>query len=228
MGGVLNDSLTHLYEYSQSSDDTIEKDAKEKRFEQYAEAMYLRHKNDALGLKILSMCFSNADRLRLYNMGGPMIKEFPSFVNSKETWGNYEATSEGKMMVDIQSAFDGKRLSDYVGKGKYVLVDFWASWCGPCRAEIPNLIAAYNIYKDKGLEVVGIAAWDKPEDTLKAIGEEKMPYPQIINSQQIATDIYGITGIPYIILFAPDGTILKRGLRGENIEKTLAEIFKDK
>lgn len=74
-------------------------------------------------------------------------------------------------------------------------------------------------------QVLGIAAWDKPEDTLKAIEEEKIPYPQIINSQEIATDIYGIRGIPEIILFAPDGKILKRGLRGEQIERELQKIF---
>ena len=68
VGSVLNDSLTHLYEYSHSSDDTVDKDAKEKRFEQYAEAMFLRHKNDALGLKILSMCFSNADSRQMENL----------------------------------------------------------------------------------------------------------------------------------------------------------------
>ena len=138
-----------------------------------------------------------------------------------------QSPQAGDMFKDFAVEYEGKtsRLSDYVGKGQYVLVDFWASWCGSCRAEIPNLIAAYNKHKGQGLQVLGIAAWDKPEATLKAIEEEKVPYPQIINSQHIATDLYGITGIPEIILFAPDGKILRRGLRGPIIEKALAEIF---
>ena len=138
-----------------------------------------------------------------------------------------QAPQEGDRFEDFVVEHDGKttRFSDYVGNGKYVLVDFWASWCGPCRREIPNLISAYNQYKDKGLMVLGVAAWDKPEDTLKAIEEDKIPYPQILNSQEIATNLYGISGIPEIILFAPDGIILARGLRGNGIEKKLAEIY---
>lgn len=141
-----------------------------------------------------------------------------------------KSPQEGDLFKDFAVEYDGKttRLSDYVGCGKFVLADFWASWCVPCRQEIPNIIAAYNKYKDRGLQVIGIAAWDKPEATLKAIAEEQMPYPQIINSQEIATDLYGIKGIPEIILFAPDGTILARGLRGNEIDKRLAEIFNDK
>jgi thiol-disulfide isomerase/thioredoxin len=158
------------------------------------------------------------------------VQKHPTTVQFAERLNTQiNSPKEGDKFKDFAVEYDGKttRFSDYVGKGQYVLVDFWASWCGPCRAEIPNLIAAYNKYKEKGLVVLGVAVSDKPENTLKAIEDEKIPYPQIINSQQIATSLYGIRGIPEIMLFGPDGTIIKQGLRGENIEKTLAEIYKE-
>lgn len=141
-----------------------------------------------------------------------------------------EAKDPAKPFTDFSVVYHGKttHLSDYVGRNQYVLVDFWASWCAPCREEIPSIIAAYNKYKSKGLQVIGIAVNDKPSHTETAIKELGITYPQIINSQKIATDAYGIQAIPYTILFAPDGTILARGLRGEKIEKKLAEIFKNK
>ncbi len=137
-------------------------------------------------------------------------------------------TATGQMFTDFQAEYNGKtyKLSDYVGRGKYVLVDFWASWCGPCKAEIPNLIKVYNQYKGDKFEVLGVATWDEPKATLKAIEQMQIPYPQILNAQRAGSDAYGITGIPEIILFGPDGTILKRNLRGEQIEATIKELLK--
>ncbi len=139
-----------------------------------------------------------------------------------------EATSEGQMFTDFGVEYDGtvQKLSDYVGRGKYVLVDFWASWCGPCRAEIPTIIELYNKYAGDKFTVLGVATWDKPEDTKNAIEELGIKYPQIMNAQKVGSDAYGIQGIPQIILFGPDGTILKRDLRGEDMVKAVEEALK--
>ena len=140
-----------------------------------------------------------------------------------------ENTAEGKMFTDFTiEDSDGKTvsLSDYVGKGKYVLVDFWASWCGPCKREIPNLKEVYAKYRSKGLEMLSVAVWDEPQatkDTARAYG---VNWKQIINAQRVPTDLYGIEGIPHIILFGPDGTILKRDLRGEAIAEEIAKHIK--
>ena len=204
-----------------------------------------RHSDDVYGIYVLvneGRWYLDARQwLELYDKliqdNGEYIGKTPYLADDlKRTSEKYKRlismppTDEGCKFVDFAVEYDGKttRLSDYMGRGKYVLVDFWGSWCGACKYEIPSIISAYNKYKSKGLEVVGIAVWDKPEDTLKAIDEMQIPYPQILNTQKIATDLYGIKGIPETILFAPDGTILARGLRGEKIEKKLAEIFKNK
>lgn len=156
------------------------------------------------------------------------LKNDAGIKEAKKGWNAELATAEGKMFKDFEAEHNGKvtKLSDYVGKGKYVLVDFWASWCGPCRHEIPNLIKVYEKYKGDKFEVLGVATWDKPADTEKAISDMKIPYPQILNAQKAGSDAYGISGIPQIILFGPDGTILKRNLRGEAMEKAIEEALK--
>ena len=120
------------------------------------------------------------------------------------------------------------QLSDYVGKGNYVLVDFWASWCGPCRGEIPYLKQLYQKYNGKGFTILGIYVWDNAENMKTALKEEKISWPQLFDSEKTATQIYGVDGIPQIILFGPDGTILKRNLRGENMLRIVSEYVESK
>ena len=168
------------------------------------------------------------EELIAYVDNDDFLKQDSTIAKEKKSWLMQLETSEGKKFKDFSAEYDGKitKLSDYVGKGKYVLVDFWASWCGPCKAEIPNLINVYNKYKGNKFEVLGVATWDKPEDTKKAIEKMGIPYPQMLNAQKAGSDAYGINGIPQIILFGPDGTILKRNLRGEALEKAVAEALK--
>ena len=139
-------------------------------------------------------------------------------------------TAEGQKFTDFEViAEDGskQKLSDHVGKGKVTLVDFWASWCPPCRAEIPKLQALKSKYGDK-FNVLGVAVWDNPDDTHKAIEELKITWPVIVGTQKLTepTDLYGIKGIPLIIIFGADGTILSRGLTGDDLAARLEEALK--
>lgn len=161
----------------------------------------------------------------------------PSYASSarlqklRQSLVTKEATSPGHKFVDFEvvNGADTLRLSDHVGKGHYTLVDFWASWCGPCIRETEVLKRIYNAHKDNpNFEILGVAVWDEPENTLKAIEEHQLPWAQIINTQRIATDAYGIPSIPCIILFDPEGMIVSRDLRGEELVANVNEALAPK
>lgn len=162
-----------------------------------------------------------------YEAMGDNLKDNPQTRSIYEKNKSMMTTAEGMPFVDftITNAQGTQSLSDYVGKGKYVLVDFWASWCGPCLQETPHIVELYEKYHKKGLDILGVAVWDKPEETIQKIEELGIPWPQIIDAQRIPTDIYGIQGIPHIILFGPDGTIVARNLRGEAMKAKIAEVM---
>lgn len=117
------------------------------------------------------------------------------------------------------------KLSDYVGRGQYVLLDHWASWCGPCKADIPYIRKTWEAYHGDRFQVVSIAVSDKREDTLSALEKLDMPWPQILDGGRIAKELYGVSAIPHLILFGPDGTILERGLRGDMIYQTVGKYL---
>ena len=117
------------------------------------------------------------------------------------------------------------KLSDYVGKGKYILLDHWASWCGPCKAEMPYIKKTWEDFAGDRFDVVSVAVSDKRDDTVAALARLDMPWHQILDAQKIPSELYGVNAIPHLILFAPDGTILRRGLRGERIYETVSEIL---
>lgn len=150
----------------------------------------------------------------------PSLKKYKRVEKLIQANKNKAATQPGSKFADFEIEYDGvkHRLSDVVGKGQYVLVDFWASWCGPCIRQTAIIKDLYNEYKDKGLKVLGVAVWDEPDDTKKAITQHGLEWECWLNGQNTPTDIYGISGIPCIILFGPDGTILSRDKQDEDLK----------
>ncbi|MBQ9397613.1 MAG: AhpC/TSA family protein [Bacteroidales bacterium] len=141
-------------------------------------------------------------------------------------------TAPGRIFTDytvVGGNPDGTdvKLSDYVGQGKYILLDHWASWCGPCKAEMPYIKKTWEAFAGDRFDVVSVAVSDKRDDTVAALARLDMPWHQILDAQKIPSALYGVNAIPHLILFAPDGTILKRGLRGEEIYSTIAEILNE-
>ena len=130
--------------------------------------------------------------------------------------------------IPPQPIYADVKLSDYVGKGKYILLDFWSPWCGPCRREMPNIKAVYDKYKGDKFDVVSIAVWERePVDvTIETAAELGMDWNQINNGQREPAELYGVEGIPHLILFGPDGTILKRGFHGAEIEEVVSSYVK--
>lgn len=139
-------------------------------------------------------------------------------------------TAKGKPAPAFSMADkDGKivHLSDF--KGKYVLIDFWASWCGPCRKENPNVVAAYKKYHDKGFEIIGISLDSNKEAWLKAVDKDGLTWTHLsdLKGWQCATaTTYGVKAVPASFLIDPNGKVVGKDLRGEELNKTLADLFK--
>lgn len=222
-------------------DDKAKEEAQEKvsdelyaKIKPLAEADLKEHPNDAIGLialqNLLGMEDVNVAKAEaLLQQAGDRLRAEESITKMVERLRRVEATQAGAQFVDFEGVDDANkavRLSDYVGKGHYVLVDFWASWCGPCRREIAHLKKVRDAYTDKGLVILGTVVWDEMEDHLKAMKELEITWPQIFNKTE-ATELYGIAGIPQIILFDPAGKIVARDLRGEEINKLLDKALQD-
>jgi thiol-disulfide isomerase/thioredoxin len=217
-----------------ANDSTISEEEGEARYAEGLKKLYEENKDSAIG----PWAFCNFLMYKDYTEAeiDALLKDAPAeyaqlkrVAKAKKAAHQLTVTAEGQKFTDfVVKAEDGtdQKLSEHVGQGKVTLVDFWASWCPPCRAEMPKLKALKEKYGDK-LNVLGVAVWDNPDDTRKAIDELGITWPVIIGTFKLTepTDLYGIKSIPHIIIFGPDGTILSRGLTGDALAAKLAEVF---
>jgi thiol-disulfide isomerase/thioredoxin len=144
-----------------------------------------------------------------------------------------EGLAVGAVFPDFSvKGLDGKDLSVGALKGKVVLVDFWATWCPPCRAELPNVIATYNKHHGEGFEIIGVSLdseRDKLDEFLKK--QDGMTWPQYFDGKAWSNELavkYGVEGIPFAILVGPDGKIIGKELRGEELEAAVAKAVATK
>lgn len=150
----------------------------------------------------------------------------------KELTDKQKTTAQGTKFIDFEMQTpEGKtvKLSDYAGKGKVVLVDFWASWCGPCRREMPALVEAYAKYKGKNFEIVGVSLDRDAAAWKESIKQMNMTWPQMSDLkfwQSEGAQLYAVNSIPHVVLIDGQGTIIARGLHGEELHKKLAEVVK--
>lgn len=231
-GSPLNDRLIEFQEaYRKAA--TGAEEGKADLIATEAKKFYEADKNNILGaleLMMISSFVEESEFMSLYEQGGDAVKNFAPFKKMIEAKANKAKTEVGQKFVDFagvnpKDTTQVLKLSDYAGKDKYVLLDFWASWCGPCRAAMPELKALNDKYASKGLEVIGVVVSDKLEDHFKAAEALNVTWTQIFDNKNELGALYGIEGIPTLILLDKDGTILVRTHGKDEVKAKIEELL---
>jgi len=205
-----------------------------KNFRELAISTITKNRDNPVGLHIFQTTMSaleNEDIESILTKATPEFLADPTVKMVKAQLELSRKTTVGKKFADLTMFKPDNSpisLSEYAGKGSYVLIDFWASWCGPCMRELPNVLACYDKYHKKGFEIVGVSLDEDAEAWKAAIKKHKMPWPQMSdlagwNSKAVA--VYSFSGIPHTVLIDPQGIIIAKDLRGAALGQKLSELL---
>ena len=223
-----------------SEDKAVVEDAKKREasLDQQQSALYKnfvqQNLNNLSGAIVLSQCFyylDDKDLIEITDNMGEAFKSHPSIERIQKIAEVRKAVAVGKKFTDFEMANakgETHKLSEYVGNGKVVLIDFWASWCPPCRAEMPSLVKAYKTYKNKGFEIVGISLDSKADAWEKGVKDLNITWTQLSDLKGWKNEgaaLYGVNSIPHTILVDKDGTIIAKNLHGQELEDKIKEVL---